>query len=247
MLGPIGRALSKQLYPNYGFHREGLLTSGPLPVQCSAMLQQKQFDSGAVGFVSPLLQHAGIPHLFSTRIGGISSGPFASLNLGNPNGAPVQDSSANLEENYRRAMAAAGLSDRRLCRVHQVHGNAIAILSKGDAPPAGTRADALLTDCPDFALSMRTADCVPILIASTDGQLVCAVHAGWRGVVAGIVPEVIAVMQQRHLSLSQLLIAIGPSIGLDAFEVGDEVAQEFRVKMPGRRGCPPPRRRESPR
>ncbi len=196
------------------------------------MLHQVAFPSGPLAVLSPLLRRASIPHIFSTRVGGVSTGPFASLNFGNPNGHPIQDRPANLEENYRRTMQAADLTGRQLARVHQVHGNVIAQLWDGDAPPSDTKADALLTDCPSFALSVRTADCVPILLASRDGRLVAAVHAGWRGIVAGILPNAINALRIRQVLLCDILIAIGPCIGPDAFEVGDEVVNEFRAKLP---------------
>ena len=196
------------------------------------MLTEITSPSGPLALISPLLRRASIPHIFSTRVGGISTGPFASLNLGNPNGHPIQDRPANLDENYRRILQAADLTGRQLSRVHQVHGNAIHQLSSGDPLPSNIKADALLTDSPSFALSVRTADCVPILLASHDGRLVAAVHAGWRGVIAGILPNAIRTMNQRGIPSFDIFIAIGPCIGPDAFEVGDEVVQEFRAKLP---------------
>lgn len=196
------------------------------------MLKELTSPAGPLALISPLLQHASIPHIFSTRVGGVSTGPFASLNLGNPNGHPIQDRPANLDENYRRILQAANLTGRQLSRVHQVHGNALHQLSSGDRVPSGIKADALLTDSPDFALSVRTADCVPILLASSDGRIVAAVHAGWRGIVAGIIPNAIRALRTRQIRPTDILIAIGPCIGPDAFEVGDEVVKEFRAKLP---------------
>lgn len=196
------------------------------------MLQQIQHPSGPLALLSPLLQRADIPHIFSTRIGGVSTGPFASLNLGNPNGAPIQDTPANLDENYRRILHAGSLAGRKLCRVHQVHGNSIHHVSSDGISPSGIKADALFTDSPEFVLSIRTADCVPILLASSDGLLVAAVHAGWRGIVAGIIPNAIRVLRDRHILPADILIAIGPCIGPDAFEVGDEVVEEFHARIP---------------
>ena len=197
------------------------------------MLHAITYANGVVCFRSELLDAAGVPHAFSTRIGGISDGIFSSLNLGNPTG-PIRDSETNISENYRRLLAAIGIQDRQLCRVQQVHGREIVTLKHGDTPPSGKQADGLLTDNPSFVLSIRTADCVPILLSDTKSRLVAAVHAGWRGVIAGILGAAISAMQNRGVALHDILIAIGPCIGLDAFEVGNEVADRFEQMFPQR-------------
>lgn len=190
------------------------------------MLQTRTHANGVVTIGSTILESAGVPHAFSTRIGGVSHGAFASLNLGNPQGA-IRDSEANIHENYLKLFAALGLSGRVLCRVHQVHGRALVTLRNGDAPPTGQQADGLITDSRAFTLSIRTADCVPILIAAKSGSLVAAVHAGWRGIVAGILPEALSALHHLGVPVSDMLVAIGPCIGAEAFEVGEEVAEEF--------------------
>ena len=190
------------------------------------MLQKRVCENGVVCLVSPLLERAAIPHAFSTRVGGVSQGPFASLNLGNPQGV-LRDDEANIRENYARLLDAANLSGRPICRVHQVHGRTIVMVRHGDALPNHTQADALVTEEPEFALSIRTADCVPILIGEKSGRVVAAVHAGWRGVVAGIVPDTLSWMERMGIPAGDMLLAIGPCIGPDAFEVGEEVAELF--------------------
>mgnify|MGYP001094275241 CR=1 FL=1 len=97
-------------------------------------------------------------------------------------------------------------------------------------------ADALATNCAAVLLSIRTADCVPILIADPDARAVAAVHAGWRGVVAGVLPRAVETMQAEFGSRpGSLLAAIGPCIRRDAFEVGEEVATQFQSLFPERR------------
>lgn len=177
---------------------------------------------------SPLLAH--IPHGFSTRRGGVSLGPFASLNLGNPSDLPPErrDPPYNIRENFRRILHNLSCNGREIVEVHQVHGADIHLCLRGrpsHAGPRDTRADAIITDDPGRILAIRVADCAPVLLASHDGRLVAAVHAGWRGVVAGIAPAAAAAM--RTLGATQLLAAIGPCIGPDHFEVGEEVASEF--------------------
>lgn len=188
------------------------------------LLERKTSPDGVGYYVSPLLCRVGVAHAFSTRVGGVSSGPFDSLNLGNPKGCPVQDDVGHIQENYRRLCGAAGLPDRPIHRVHQVHGCAVARVSSGDAPDADLEADALISEDPACILSVRIADCVPILLASEDGRAVAAVHAGWRGVVAGVVGS--ALRKLNHGG--RCLAAIGPCISGEAFEVGPEVVGEFR-------------------
>ena len=195
------------------------------------MLERVAHESGVVFYRSPLLHRHGIPHAFSTRIGGVSPAPFDSLNLGNPSGM-VQDEPRRIEENYARLMRAAGLDGRHRRRVFQVHGCEVSHVA--GAQPAGedVQADAMTTGDPACALSVRTADCVPILMANADGRFVSAIHAGWRGVVARIVS--VAARRLRELGQdagAPLLAAIGPSISKNSFEVGPDVAGAFRERF----------------
>src|SRR5687768_17098934 len=158
------------------------------------MLQRRIAPNGVVYYASPLLERAGVPHAFSTRLGGISPPPFDSLNLGNPNGCAVQDDYDHVWHNYRLLQDAAACGGRELVRVHQVHGAAVAVVTPGRPFDVSTKADALVGDDPGRVLSVRVADCVPVLLAAGDGRTVAAVHAGWRGVVAGAVGAAIRTM-----------------------------------------------------
>lgn len=204
------------------------------------LITRVRAGNGVVVYQSPLLQSAGVPHAFSTRIGGVSGGPFASLNLGNPSGQTVQDSTDHIRENYRRLHEAIGCESRRRVFAHQVHG--ACVLDPQTAPVTDTmhggdeigRADAIVSTDPTLLLSVRVADCVPILLADPAGRQVAAVHAGWRGVVADVVGEAIA----RFAEPSSIYVAIGPHISVDHFEVGEEVAAAFPpevvVRTPGK-------------
>ena len=175
-------------------------------------------------YVSPLLERVGVPHAFSTRVGGVSNPPFDSLNLGNPSGTETQDEWGSIHENYRRLQAAIGCDDRNRAWVHQVHGGEV--LSCDGSFESGAKADAMVTDDPKRLLSVRVADCVPILLATEDGRRVVAVHAGWRGVIAAIVPKAAEMLNEGQTR--NVIAAIGPCISMDAFEVGPEVLGEFR-------------------
>jgi polyphenol oxidase len=187
------------------------------------MLIRQTSPAGVVHYQSPLLLSIGVPHAFSTRIGGVSSVPFDSLNLGNPNGFAKQDDLANIAENYRRLLAAIGIPDGEVLRVHQVHGPLVVLDHGGARWDNSVCADAIVTRNAGHVASVRVADCVPVLIADRAGRAVAAVHAGWRGVIAGVVIQALQKLQADD----QVIAAIGPSIGFDAFEVGPEVLQEF--------------------
>ena len=183
------------------------------------MLQRIRADNGVTVYRSPLLAAAGVPHGFSTRLGGVSPPPFDSLNLGRCPG-PVQDDPANIAGNYRRFLAAAGLGGREHVYLHQIHSSTAVVACRDEPFNCDVQGDALVTDDPTRALSIRVADCLPVLLATADGRCVAAVHAGWRGVLGGAVLSVGEGFDRA---------AIGPGIGIGAFEVGPEVAEQFRA------------------
>jgi YfiH family protein len=195
-------------------------------------LEMIRHTDGPVFYMSPLLREAGVRHAFSTRLGGVSSGPFDSLNLGNPGGA-IQDERARIQENYRRLENAAGLGGRERCWLHQVHGPAVLRVSAAAAHDNSAKGDALVTSDARFALSVRVADCCPVLLASDDGTRVAAGHSGWRGTVAGVTAAALRELttlnapEERAVPVKNIFAAIGPCIGFDAFEAGTEVLDEF--------------------
>lgn len=112
-------------------------------------------------------------------------------------------------------------------RVRQIHSNIVAIADGKDVSPE--TADAIVTSGSDRWIGIRTADCVPILLADRKGRAVATVHAGWRGTVADIVGETVRRMEQLHgCDPAELVAAIGPCIAKCCFEVGREVGQQFR-------------------
>jgi len=193
------------------------------------MLTRKTSPSGVVYYSSPLLEQVGVPHAFSTRLGGISPRPFDSLNLGNPNGCEIQDDNERIRENYVRLQTAIGCANRKLFRVHQVHGNGVVMIHPGDAVSDSIQADSIVTTDPHLLLSVRIADCVPILLSTLDGSRVAAVHAGWRGIIARAIGSAIGSMLvvKPLMSARDLVAAIGPCIGGNAYEVGSEVLTAF--------------------
>ncbi len=186
---------------------------------------------GVTWLASDLLTQACIPHAFSTRLGGTSTGPFASLNLGQPSMSPLKDDPATIEANWRRFTSAVGLPPQR-ASTSQVHGTAAAVWeSKGMLHCPDGNADAIISRSNGITLTQRVADCMPLLIATTDGSAVGVIHAGWRGLVGGVIEAGVA--RLREISTGQPFIAaIGPCISVEAFEVGDEVAQVFAARWP---------------
>lgn len=162
---------------------------------------------------------------FTTRLGGVSEGPFESLNLG----ILTDDDPERVVENRLRACAAVGADAETATMAWQVHGRAVT-----QAKPRGIverttfeRCDGLWTDRPGQAMALVTADCFPVALAATNGQpALCVLHVGWRGLLAGIVESGVAALGARTLAA-----VIGPGIGPCCYEVGEEVAGPFRERF----------------
>ncbi|MBC7783998.1 MAG: peptidoglycan editing factor PgeF [Burkholderiales bacterium] len=192
-----------------------------------SLIQRVVSENGVVTYQSPTLAAVGVPHALSTRIGGISAGAFSSLNLGNPSGCPVQDSLANIAQNYELLQTAISCAGRTRAQVHQVHGCAVSVDRAGQSFDIHAQADAVVGDDPEKILSVRIADCVPILMADMSGRRVAAVHAGWRGVASGVVTAALKYFDNA----SRVHAAIGPAIGYEAFEVGEEVVRAVAARL----------------
>ena len=190
-------------------------------------MERRTATKGVVYYFSPLLEARGVPHAFSTRLGGTSPPPFDSLNLGNPSGCDMQDDYGRIYQNYDLLQEAIGVAGRMRYWVHQVHGGDVVDVAEGFE--SGVKADAMVSDDPTKILAVRVADCVPVLLASDDGAYVAAIHAGWRGVIAQVVPATAG--RVRFRTRRNLVAAIGPSISADAFEVGPEVIDRFRDRF----------------
>jgi hypothetical protein len=193
------------------------------------VLQKRTSNTGVAYYASARLEAIGVRHAFSTRRGGISPPPFDSLNLGNPNGAEFQDDYKRIWANYALLLMAVDCLAEPPLRVHQTHGSNVAVVQNGQPFDTASPADAIVSRDGQRPISVRTADCVPVLLSSQDGAIVAAIHAGWRGIVAGIVPATVRriLAEAADISADSLIAAIGPCIGADAFEVGPDVLSEF--------------------
>lgn len=178
---------------------------------------------------SPLLSLAGARHGFSTRRGGVSTGRYATLNVGGKWG----DDPAHVEHNRRRLAAAGGFQLDRLFTATQVHGARVAVVVEGVQPDRvqPVEADALISVVPDTVVGVYTADCVPVLLTDGDGR-VAAAHAGWRGTVKGVAAAAVEALVSMGAQRERIRAALGPSICAHCFEVGDEVAAEFERVAP---------------
>jgi hypothetical protein len=160
-----------------------------------------------------------LPHGFFTRRGGVSSGPFASLNCS----LSSQDERASVMENRGRVADAIGVARGSLVGCTQVHGIDVARVETPWEPGAGPRADAMVTDRPGLALGIITADCAPVLFADAEAGIAGAAHAGWRGAVAGIIEATIAAMISLGARSHRIVAAIGPCIGRESYEVAADL------------------------
>ena len=181
-------------------------------------LRDHQLPDGTLVLRSPLLESQGFPHAFSTAIGP-GGGRF---DLSRPGHSPLDTPSDRLTRDIER-FAATVVADATLNSPRQVHGIDVVDACIADH----TSADATWTGDPGRIAAIRTADCVPILLACPKRNEVVAIHAGWRGLVADAPGSAIQLLDQRGSDPSQLIAAIGPAIGLEAFEIGEEVAADF--------------------
>lgn len=175
---------------------------------------------------SRLLEKAGFKHAFFTRQGGVSIGPFASLNLS----TEVGDEPDAVQTNWLRAAEALEVDKDRICVPAQVHGNALIELAQTDRADTIRlrRADAVVSGPLGMLCAIRTADCVPVLLADTRSGRVAAIHGGWKGLELDILGQVVAHFLRNGSSASDLVAAIGPHISRHAFEIGPEVAERLR-------------------
>jgi len=171
---------------------------------------------------SALLREAGFRHAFFTRKGGVSLGAYSSLSFS----VAAGDSEANVKQNLERAAAQLGIASTRIHFLSQVHGR-VAHTLHGDEVQSELiqrEGDALVSRAPGLACAVRSADCVPVLLADRRSGAVAAAHAGWRGAVSGVVSS--AVDALRSIAPApDLVAAIGPHISLAAFEVSEDVAE----------------------
>lgn len=163
-----------------------------------------------------LLQHATLQHAVFTRLGGRSQGAFAGLNVGHL----VGDDPAIVQANHELIGAALDIAPDAMITARQVHGANVAIVhgaQRGTVVPA---TDALIGNEPGIALLLRFADCAPVLLYDPQRRAIGLAHAGWRGLVGGVVPNTVAALQSSFgCRPADLMVSVGPAIGPCCYEV----------------------------
>ncbi len=182
----------------------------------------------------PILEEAGVRHGFSTRLGGVSLGDLASMNLSFSRG----DDPEKVMENHRRFAAAVGYSMENLVFSDQVHDTIIRRVNssdrgKGILCESDLRGvDGLITNDPEVVLITFYADCVPLFFYDAGHHAVGAVHSGWRGTAGRIGAKAVSAMKREFgTDPANLLAVIGPSICRDCYEVSGDVAEAFRQEF----------------
>ena len=176
---------------------------------------------------SPRIERiAGVAHAFTTRRGGVSPDPTASLNLS----ARVNDTKACVDANRARVLAAIDRPQATLIIPKQVHGDVVVEVTR--AASRVIAADGLWTRDRTTALAVLVADCVPILISSPNGAAVAVVHAGWRGTSTRIAARAVERLAAAGFAAASLVVALGPAIGPCCFVIGEDVFAELARVYP---------------
>ncbi|MCI8661238.1 MAG: peptidoglycan editing factor PgeF [Lachnospiraceae bacterium] len=186
---------------------------------------------GVVWLEFPALSSLGmVHHGFSTRLGGVSQGKFATMNFTFTKG----DNPEHVMENYRRMAQALGVDEKRMVLSWQTHTTNIRVVTEADAGKGIIRerdykdVDGLITNVPGLTLVTFFADCVPLYIADPVHGAIGLSHSGWRGTVCRMGKETLDAMKREYgTQPKDVIVAIGPSICQDCFEVGEEVAEAF--------------------
>jgi len=196
--------------------------------------------NGLKYFAFENLMTAGVRHCFSTRVGGVSEGVYASLNLGFNSG----DDAEAVRENFRRLCDAVGFDVNNIVMTKQVHGvNIRAVESErkvapeaagwGLFPSSPVEVDGLMTNKPDITLATYYADCVPLLFFDPVRRVIANAHAGWRGCAQNMAGTAINAMTTRYnCDPVDILAGIGPSISAENFEVDEDVVASFKKTLP---------------
>ncbi len=166
---------------------------------------------------------------FTDRRGGVSEPPYDSLNLG----TATADDPAGVERNYGLVAAALGVDPTAVARMGQVHGADVAVIREPPSPARLPAVDALVTDRAGLVLSVRVADCVPVLLADADAAVVGCAHAGRAGLVAGVVTQ--AVRAMCDLGAQDIRAWIGPHVCGGCYEVPEQMQADVASVAPAAR------------
>ena len=174
-----------------------------------------------------LLKFSEISHGFFNKNGGISKGIYRSLNCG----AGSKDKISNIKKNLKIVKKKISKNSKEIFLVKQVHGNKFIFLSKSsNIKNRSVNADAIITEKKKFPIAVLTADCVPLLIFDKKRKMIAAIHAGWRGAYKGIIKKVIKFMFSRGCKKDDMIVAIGPCISVESYEIKKQFKDKFIKK-----------------
>ncbi len=179
---------------------------------------------------SPLLKNlAQIKHGFFTRLDGVSTGYYDSLNFG----FGSQDSQENITKNYQIAANYLNIPKEKIITLKQIHSDiCVEITDPKQFKQKLCAGDALITKIKDIAICSLTADCVPILIYAADINYIAAIHSGWQGALSGIVENTLVKLAEHGGQCKNFKAAIMPAINQESYEVGPELREKFLAKNP---------------
>jgi YfiH family protein len=166
----------------------------------------------------------GIRHGFFTRSGGVSQGVYATLN----GGVGSKDTPESVTENRKRMAAALGVKPDHFLSAYQIHSPDVITVETPWPHDQRPKADAMVTRIPGIAIGISTADCGPVLFADSQARVIGAAHAGWRGALTGVLEATIAAMEKLGADRKRTIVALGPMIRQQNYEVGPEFAARFR-------------------
>ena len=169
----------------------------------------------------------GLEHGFFGRLGGVSTGIYASLNCGPGSG----DDLDAVRENRARVAHVFGAAPDRLLSLHQVH-SARAVIVVGPWSGERPQADGMAAATPGLALGVLAADCAPVLFADAEAGVIGAAHAGWKGALAGVLEATVEAMARLGARADRIVAAIGPCIAFQSYEVGPEFEALFLARDP---------------
>jgi YfiH family protein len=174
------------------------------------------------------LKQPGVRHGFFTRRGGVSSGIYDSLNIGNGS----SDAPEKVAENRARIARQLGIDPGQLATPYQIHSADVITLSAPFDENADRKADALVTDRPGLLIGVATADCGPVLFADSEAGVIGAAHSGWKGAISGILENTVSAMEALGADRSRITAVLGPTISQTAYEVGPEFRERLLEMAP---------------
>ena len=174
-----------------------------------------------------LSKFSDVSHGFFNKNGGISKGIYKSLNCG----VGSKDKKTNIKKNLKIVKRKISKKSKEIFLVKQIHGSKSIFLSKNsNIKNKSTFADAIITEKKKFPIAILTADCVPLLIFDKKRKMIAAIHAGWRGAYKEIVQKVIKFMFNKGCKKEDMIVAIGPSISVKNYEIGEQFKDMFIKK-----------------